>query len=118
MWRNVTSDNVKGLQNAYLAAAVLLGAILIATAPPLTNQLEVTVRLWGIGLAAAGSLGWLGEIWMGHGKSGYRWLPAWIAHLALMAIYVGLAFDSLVNIGVVGSTGLELVRAIVLGQVA
>lgn len=118
MWRNVSLDNIKGLQQAFLAAAILLGAILVATGPPLTNQLTFTVRLWGIGLVAAGVLGALGEVWISHGKSGYRWFAAWLAHVGLMAIYVGLAFDSLVNIGVDASTGLELLRAVVFGQIA
>src|SRR4051794_2161920 len=118
MWRNVAGETLKSLQAVWLACALLLGAILIATTPPLTNQAVTTTRLWGLGLMACGALGALGELWISRGTSGRRWLAAWTGHLGLMAIYVGLAFDALINIGAPNSTGLELLRAIVFAQIA
>lgn len=118
MWRNVTLDSVKGLQSAFLTAAVLLGAVLVVTTPPLTNQAAATTRWWGVALIVFALLGSAGELWIGHGRSSRRWLPAWLAHVGLMAVMVGLAFDSLVNIGTPGSTGLELLHAIAFAQLA
>ncbi|AJA43329.1 minor tail protein [Mycobacterium phage Sbash] len=102
-WRLVRTDTLQLVQLFVLAAAVVRGMDYLITPPGSSEVLNLIERaaplwFWAAVFIAFGMLGLVGEWWMSFGVSPQRWIASYIAHAALVGLYVAVGLGALVDV--------------------
>lgn len=95
-WRQSADENIRDLHNAFLCSGLLLGLDMTVRGVVYIHAVP-SLRTWGIALITAVLISGVGQILRVRGHHRLRWLPSFVGHVMLCALYAGLAAESFLS---------------------